>query len=712
MTRESRGISQFRRRFAQACRTLTTRWMFWGLILFALIQHISVFAVRPPQESPVPTAVEQSTVYRGEPFQRQKLEKGDLIPKDARMLILSVEANAHLEPVSLPELQELNLNATPFSWRTIPKEMINDVRVQKVKIPGSMLPASTLRALRLRGAIEIPPLAEYDKLRDVSLEGMAFTGLADGTNPLEPLRKLPALATLSLADSRLETGWLESLKKIPSLRKLRIQNTPLNDDAVPLLIKFKQLKELRISGSQITRSGWQSLRSARPDLKFDSDKRIENGLRHREQRNAGSMNQIMMATGFPAFMLGMLLAVHLKTVFASPRTRMLPGFRTPHMVMAGCLVVLILLPPAVILWLRSGLSPAGPLSVSLLVTVMFAWQSWHMTQTLTLPTLVVWFSLMFGAQTEFIGGILGRWFLTSATTLPALVLLIGTVVWLAIRIATVHEEVPAYGMAMPADGFRALTARSSSRETEKMTARMIERSRFTAWSIDRWFEFSMKYLPAGGTLKRVLLYRIVHGYGLFIAVPIFCLLVTGLSSFLPSSAMGEGVAFFFPAFFVPQFLLGGVGATWLQHGRWHASELLRPQTRPEFVRGIFQAVSLDLAWAGLWLLISQMLLIYQGRSFMDRGPEESIVLLAVLTVGYLTIATAVLLFVLSYQNFWVYIISVTALFVVMAGLAAGMLGLELDRLPWTLPAFAVGCFATAGLVYSRARSRWLKVEFA
>jgi len=469
---------------------------------------------------------------------------------------------------------------------------------------------------------------------------------------------------------------------------------------------------VRISGSQITRSGWQSLKSARPDLKFDSDKRIENGLR---QRNAGSMNQIMMATGFPAFMLGMLLAVHLKTVFASPRTRMLPGFRTPHLVMAGSLVVLILLPPAMILWLRSGLSPVGPLSLSLLVAVMFAWQSWHMTQTLTLPTLVVWFSLMFGAQTEFIGGILGRWFLTSATTLPAVVLLIGTVAWLAvlaIRIATVHEEVPAYGMAMPADGFRTLTARSSARETEKMAARMIERSRFTAWSIDRWFEFSMKYLPAAGTLKRVLLYRIVHGYGLFIAVPIFCLLVTGLSSFLPSSAMGEGIAFFFPAFFIPQFILGGVGATWLQHGRWHASELLRPQSRSEFVRGIFQAVSLDLAWAGLWLLISQMLLIYQGRSFMDRGPEESIVLLAVLTVGYLTIATAVLLFVLSFQNFWVYIVSVTALFVVMAGLAAGMLGLELDRLPFTLPAFAVGCIATAGLVYFRARSRWLKVEFA
>ena len=180
---------------------------------------------------------------------------------------------------------------------------------------------------------------------------------------------------------------------------------------------------------------------------------------------------------------------------------------------------------------------------------------------------------------------------------------------------------------------------------------------------------------------------------------------------LPMS-MGEGIAFFFPAFFIPQFILGGVGATWLQHGRWHASELLRPQSRSEFVRGIFQAVSLDLAWAGLWLLISQMLLIYQGRSFMDRGPEESIVLLAVLTVGYLTIATAVLLFVLSFQNFWVYIVSVTALFVVMAGLAAGMLGLELDRLPFTLPAFAVGCIATAGLVYFRARSRWLKVEFA
>ena len=241
MTREPRDTSlpPFRRRFAQACRTVTTRWIFWGLILFALSQHISVFAVRLPQDPPMPAAVEQSTVYRGERFQRQKLEKGEPIPEDARMLVLNVEANAHLEPVPLPELQKLNLNVTPFSWRTMSQEMLKDVRVQKVKIPASMLPASTLRALRLRGAIEIPPLAEYDKLRDVSLEGMGFTGLADGSNPLEPLTELPTLTTVSLADSCIEISWLESLKKIPSLRKHRIQNTPLNNDAVPLLIELK-----------------------------------------------------------------------------------------------------------------------------------------------------------------------------------------------------------------------------------------------------------------------------------------------------------------------------------------------------------------------------------------------------------------------------------------------------------------------------------------
>lgn len=385
------------------------------------------------------------------------------------------------------------------------------------------------------------------------------------------------------------------------------------------------------------------------------------------------------------------------------------------MLVAGILVALVVLPTPLILWLRIGLSPVGTMPLSLLIIVMFAWQSWHMSQTLTIPTLVVWFSLMFGAQTDFIGGMLGRWFLTSATTLPAVLVLVGSVVWLtvlAIRIVSVHEEVPAYGMAMPADGFRALTARSSSREAEKMAGRMIERSHVTAWMLDRWFEFTMKWLPTGGRLRRVILYRVVHGYGLVIAVPIVCLAITLLSDFIPTTGPGGGFAFFFPAFFIPQFILGGVGAMWLQHGRWHSAELLRPQSRSEFVRGIFHAVSIDLAWLGLWLVLSQLILISQGRPVLDRGPQESFFLLAIMTAGYLAVATAVLLFVLSYQNFWVYIVSVTALFALMAGIAAAIIGLRLDQFPFVLPLFGVGCLLATGVVYLRAKARWMSLEFA
>lgn len=716
MTHDSQrsfGLAPFRTRLGQAFRTLTTRWIFWALMLFVLTQHLATFAVRPSDPVTAPAADEESYVLRGENLRRTECGPDDRIPADARLLNLQVAADTVLKPVSLPDLQELNLSTVPFPWQKFPAETIDEIRVENVEIPDSMLPPQ-LRTLRLRGAIAIPKLARFDRLREVGLEGMGFTGMPE-SNPLDLLTALPSLTVLSLADSRVETSWLKTLQRIPSLRKLWLQNTSLGDESVPLLIALKQVKEIRVAGSQITRSGWQSLSRARPDLKMDSESRMDGVLRQREQRRSRSMHQILMSTGFPAFVLGMMLAVHLKTLFASPRARMMPGFRAPHLVMAAALLAFVVLPPPVILWLRAGLSPVGPLGISLLIVVMFAWQSWHMSQALTIPALAIWFSLMFGAQTEFIGGVLGRWLLTPATTLPATLLLIGTVFWLAVlglRIAAVHEEVPAYGMKMPADGFRALTARSASRESEKMAGRMIERSQFMSRSLDRWFEFSMRHLPSGKTLKRVVLYRVVHGYGLFVAIPVVCLVFALLSGLLPSTAMGQGISFFFPAFFIPQFILGGVGATWLQHGRWHASELLRPQSRLEFVRGIFQGVSLDLIWAGLWMLISQTLLIYQSRSIMGRGLEESILLLAVMTVSYLTIAASVLLFVLSYQNFWVYIISITGLFVVMAGLGAAITGLQLDRFPWVLPALAVTCGIAARLVYLKAKARWMSLEFA
>ncbi|MDA0589118.1 MAG: Gfo/Idh/MocA family oxidoreductase [Planctomycetota bacterium] len=376
------------------------------------------------------------------------------------------------------------------------------------------------------------------------------------------------------------------------------------------------------------------------------------------QARARFFQSIVMAFCFPAFGLGMLISIQLKTQFASPRARLMPGFAGPHLTIVALITFFILGPPVLVGWLKIGLSPVGPLSLGLLVAVMFAWQSWLMSNLLTLPLLIVWFSLMFGAQTEFIGGILGRWFLTPETTNVAITILAGSVgatILLAHRVLSLHEENTEYGLAIPAGGFRALTSRAANREVEKLAGRIIAQSRFAPWALDRWFELVMRWLPATGIVRRVALYQIVHGYGALIALPIVCVGYVFLTGWIVHNEISQGIAVILQALFMSHFVMAGVGSIWLQHGKWHAAELLRPQSRNEFVSGLFCGVGGDLAYATFWILVAQLVACLQGSAAFGRTPTETAVIAVAVSVGYLLVSAGVLLFILSYQNFWVYL---------------------------------------------------------
>jgi hypothetical protein len=410
-----------------------------------------------------------------------------------------------------------------------------------------------------------------------------------------------------------------------------------------------------------------------------------------------------------------LLSMQLKTQFASPRTQALPGFTAPHLTVAGLLVLAVLGPPALICWLRVGLSPVGPSSLALLIVALFAWQCWLMSNVLTLPLLTLWFGLMFGAQTDFVGGILGRWFLTPETTTVALlVFAVGAValIALAVRVATVHEESPEYGLSIPADGFRTLTSRSASRDFDKMAGRMIARSKFAPWALDRWFEALMKHLPARGRFRRIALYQIVHGYGLLIVMPLFCIGFALIAGIVPTNDFSRNLAVIFPALFLPHFVLAVAGAIWLQHGKWHATELLRPQSRQEFVRGLFYGIGGDVSWAGGWVLLAQIVAWSQGATAFGRTPSETILTSMTLVVGYILISASTLMMVLSYQNFWVYLGAMTAVFVVQGGVWAGFIALELDRSAFGLAGLLAMSVLVATVVLRKARDRWMNLELA
>ena len=344
---------------------------------------------------------------------------------------------------------------------------------------------------------------------------------------------------------------------------------------------------------------------------------------------------------------------------------------------------------------------------------MFAWQSWLMSNLLTLPLLIVWFSLMFGAQTEFIGGILGRWFLTPETTNVAITVLAGSVgatILLARRIFSVHEESAEYGLAIPACDFRALSSRAANREMEKMAGRIISRSRFAPWALDRWFELVMRWLPATGVFRRVGLYQIAHGYGTLIALPILCVGYVFLTGWIVHNESRQGIAVILQALFMSHFVMGGVGSIWLQHGKWHAAELLRPQSRNEFVSGLFCGIGGDLAYATFWILVAQLVAFLQGAAAFGRTPTETAAIAAAVSVGYLLVSSGVLLFVLSYQNIWVYLGASTIVFMVLGGLCAAVIALDLDRASYGIPAFLTLCLLTGLMILKRARTRWLSLE--
>jgi hypothetical protein len=102
-------------------------------------------------------------------------------------------------------------------------------------------------------------LANYDKLRQLTLQGVGAKGAA--------LAKLPhpeKLTVLNLAQSGITDSEVPSLARMTHLESLTLSQTAITDAAVDALSQLASLKQLTITQTRVSDKGAQRLRKALP----------------------------------------------------------------------------------------------------------------------------------------------------------------------------------------------------------------------------------------------------------------------------------------------------------------------------------------------------------------------------------------------------------------------------------------------------------------
>lgn len=99
-------------------------------------------------------------------------------------------------------------------------------------------------------------VAKLPNLQDLSLEGVALSATAVAT-----LRSMPALKSLSLADSQMDAAALHRLAGIEVVANLSLNDCPLGDEIVDDLLSLPSLEHLHLAGTQITDAGLARLAS-------------------------------------------------------------------------------------------------------------------------------------------------------------------------------------------------------------------------------------------------------------------------------------------------------------------------------------------------------------------------------------------------------------------------------------------------------------------
>ncbi len=403
--------------------------------------------------------------------------------------------------------------------------------------------------------------------------------------------------------------------------------------------------------------------------------------------------------------LGTGIGAMLKLQFANPRARLVPNFRTAHLVATGGLVGALLAIEVALGPVWCGVAPRlALLSVALLAMVAGAWFAYSMISALWL--LVAPLILVPAFAPQILVGATQA--LISNPLISLGIIAIGVVGMAALgaRLWILSEESQAYSWQMPSGD---IMPRLGDRNLLKLEARVITRSRYLTWRLDQQFGLIVRGRRSMGWLRRLLFRQLAGGYSILPIIPTLLIVFWLQSDLEPPFDPGQ---LFFVAFFPLQLVLLMVGSVWRSRC-WPllAAESLRPLRRREFVRDQAHSLACDLTQSAATHCL--LIFVYVRFIFSQDPSSELLLPWIVLTIVQYIVVYCLMLWLVSYRGLWSLIFGVSGI----SGLSSAVVIAALFAEPgfWSPLNLAVTTIATtlaAVLLYRMAFRRWCHVDLA
>ena len=708
-----------KRQLKVALKVYTSRIEFWVLILITVAVLLLSPGLRrgprivpPSQPWEVPMGrIEPSTLHAGE-FSQSITDARDIkVPESATFVDLR---GTRVSDITMQVLLESPQIDTLHLWGT---SITDNGLATLAQLPN-------LQALSIFGSNVsgrgFARFADKSKLFTVHLSQAKLN--ADGVRALAQQQ--------SLRDLRIEVTPLYSkdlvpLRELKELRSISLDSTNVDDQAVDWLIELRQLKYINLAHTYISQEGARRLRRELPGIhiagvssigtrRTQNQKKIDDLTEQRHRHGVDRIPIFML----PTFFVSLILGMHLKLQFAAPRSQMVPGFAKAHLIVAGGLIASASGSLALAAWSASSSSLFAILALEL---AFFAWSLW-MAQ---LNTLLMLFGLILGAG-WFVFGVdastqaqMALLFLPSSANAASVVLLLAALAaltGLAVRLTRFREEMSEYGMVVSFDMIWDLASRSSNRQRQRIEANAISKSVFNAWIMDTQFDFAIRHLPKKWLPRAVLLLHVTHGFAILWMIPafvgVFWLFGTVISGFCNASNGLTNVAPIFLTSIIPMMCLSAIMGQWLQHWRWYAGELLRPQSRQRYVTSLLCTMGLDGLIAVSVPLILVLFLPIRGFTTATLTSAETFLLCSTHITAHLAISMALMAWLTSYRSIWLATLAIGFSTGLNAGLTDLSSTLGADWLPVTLPSVLLGSLIIAGCILRVARNRWNTLEFA
>jgi hypothetical protein len=405
--------------------------------------------------------------------------------------------------------------------------------------------------------------------------------------------------------------------------------------------------------------------------------------------------------------LGTGIGAMLKTQFANPRARLLPGFRTAHLVATGGFVCAVLAVEAAMAPAWGGVAPRlAMLSVAALAMASSAWFAYSMISALWL--LVAPMVLAPAIAPQLLVEATQTLVSTPLVSLGVTGFGLAAMATLGARLWRLGEESPEYSWQVPSGD---ITPRPGNRNLRKLEAQMVTRSRSLMWRLDLQFDLVVRNVRSMSPLRRLLFRQVATGFSGLSMLPSF-LIIMVIVFWLQSGSERrfEAGELFFVTFLPVQIVLGMVGSIWLSRRTLLAPESLRPLNRRAFVRDQARSLACDIApGAGAHCVL---IFVYLKLIISDPSSEHLLPWLALTIIQYI-VAYCLMLWLVSYRSLWCLIFGVSAI----SGLSSALVitALFAGHGVWSPLNLAVASIAVplaTVLLYQLAFRRWCNIDLA